>query len=86
MKAGSCAVSPISVSIRYFKESTHFWLFTGINVCYSKLRLVYMDSLEQIPNLRHLITEKVEKLEKLLKNGDELQSPKDVLLLLISTL
>ena len=49
-----------------------------------KLRLVYMDSLEQLPNLRHLITEKVEKLEKLLKNGDELQSPKDVLPLLIS--
>lgn len=45
-----------------------------------------MDSLEQIPNLRHLITEKVEKLEKLLKNGDELQSPKEVLLSLVSIL
>ena len=80
MKADRCAESPISVLLRYFKESTHFWLFTGINVCLSKLRLVCMDSLEQIPNLRHLITEKVETLEKLLKNGDELQSPKDVLL------
>lgn len=45
-----------------------------------------MDSLEQIPNIRHLITKKVEELEKLLKTPDELLTLDDVSSVLVSLL
>lgn len=39
-----------------------------------------MDSLEQLPNLRHSISTKVSQLEKLVNNEDESVSLDDVVL------